>query len=44
VRFKLFTLDHRLVKGELGKLSPGDAEVVEAGLAALLGKPGETGW
>ena len=43
VRFKLFTLDHRLVKGELGKLSPGDAEVVEAGLAALLGRPGETG-
>lgn len=37
VRFKLFTLDHRLVRGELGKLSPADAETVRAGLAKLLG-------
>lgn len=37
VRFKLFTLDHRLVRGELGKLASGDVEVVGAGLAALLG-------
>ena len=37
VRFKLFTLDHRLVRGQLGKLSPADAEVVRAGLASLLG-------
>jgi len=36
VRFKLFTLDHRLVRGELGKLSSADAEVVRAGLAKLL--------
>lgn len=38
VRFKLFTLDHRLVRGELGKLSSADAEVVRAGLARLLGE------
>jgi mRNA interferase MazF len=36
VRFKLFTLDHRLVRGEIGKLAPADAEVVRAGLARLL--------
>ena len=36
VRFKLFTLDHRLVRGQLGKLSTADAEVVRAGLASLL--------
>ncbi|EFK95602.1 transcriptional modulator of MazE/toxin, MazF [sediment metagenome] len=36
VRFKLFTLDHRLVRGELGRLSPADAEVVRVGLAKLL--------
>ena len=36
VRFKLFTLDHRLVRGELGKLSRGDAEVVGQRLAALF--------
>lgn len=36
VRFKLFTLDHRLVRGQIGKLSPGDSEVVRAGLTALL--------
>ncbi len=37
VRFKLFTLDHRLVRGEIGKLSPADVAVVRAGLASLLG-------
>ena len=37
VRFKLFTLDHRLVRGEIGKLAPADVEVVRAGLARLLG-------
>lgn len=37
VRFKLFTLDHRLVRGEIGKLSLADAEVVRAGLVSLLG-------
>ena len=26
VRFKLFTFDHRLVRGELGKLAPADSE------------------
>jgi mRNA interferase MazF len=37
VRFKLFTLDHRLVRGEIGRLSTVDAERVSAGLAQLLG-------
>lgn len=37
VRFKLFTLDHRLVRGEIGRLGEADAAVVRAGLAALLG-------
>ncbi len=36
VRFKLFTLDHRLVRGTLGKLSAGDSARVRAGLAQLL--------
>ncbi len=36
VRFKLFTLDHRLVRGQLGKLSPADSEVVRAGLVGLF--------
>ncbi|MDZ4814629.1 MAG: type II toxin-antitoxin system PemK/MazF family toxin [Pseudomonadota bacterium] len=36
VRFKLFTLDHRLVRGTLGKLSPADSAVVRAGLAKLF--------
>ncbi len=38
VRFKLFTLDHRLVLGVLGKLSAGDARHVGAALVRLLGK------
>lgn len=37
VRFKLFTLDHRLVRGQIGKLVPADADLVRAGLTALLG-------
>ncbi len=37
VRFKLFTLDHRLVRGELGKLASDDVAAVRAGLASLLG-------
>lgn len=37
VRFKLFTLDNRLVRGRLGKLSAADVAVVRAGLASLLG-------
>lgn len=36
VRFKLFTLDHRLVRGELGKLSLADVASVRGGLAHLL--------
>lgn len=38
VRFKLFTLDHRLVRGELGRLSDADQARVTAGLAQLLGR------
>lgn len=41
VRFKLFTLDHRLVRGQIGTLAPDDGERVRAALACLLG---ETGW
>jgi mRNA interferase MazF len=37
VRFKLFTLDHRLVRGEIGKLAPVDIATVRAGLVSLLG-------
>ncbi len=36
VRFKLFTLDHRLVRGQLGKLSAADERIVREGLATLL--------
>lgn len=36
VRFKLFTLDHRLVRGKLGALSAADAAGVGSGLARLL--------
>ena len=35
--FKLFTLDHRLVRGEIGKLAPEDIAQVRAGLTELLG-------
>ena len=37
VRFKLFTLDHRLVRGEIGKLSAADGDLVSATLTELLG-------
>ena len=37
VRFKLFTLDHRLVRGEIGKLASVDADRVTAALSQLLG-------
>ncbi len=37
VRFKLFTLDHRLVRGELGKLAHSDVAAVRTALASLLG-------
>jgi mRNA interferase MazF len=37
VRFKLFTLDHRLVRGIVGQLSPADIAQVRAGLTRLLG-------
>ena len=37
VRFKLFTLDHRLVRGQLGKLSAADEKTVSKGLARLFG-------
>ena len=43
VRFKLFTLDHRLVRGELGRLGAADAEDVSAGLDRLLGRQGGEG-
>ena len=38
VRFKLFTLDHRLVRGELGRLSGADRRRVDDALARLLGQ------
>ena len=38
VRFKLFTLDDRLVRGELGRLSVADAASVGSGLTHLLGR------
>ncbi len=37
VRFKLFTLDHRLVRGVVGRLSAADVARVRAGLTRLLG-------
>jgi mRNA interferase MazF len=43
VRFKLFTLDHRLVRGEIGRLSPADADLVSARLTELLGGHGDIG-
>ena len=36
VRFKLFTLDHRLVRGELGTLSENDIARVRKALTLLL--------
>lgn len=37
VRFKLFTLDNRLVRGIVGHLSPADIAQVRASLTRLLG-------
>lgn len=37
VRFKLFTLDHRLVRGQLGTLAPDDCGRVQLALKRLLG-------
>ena len=41
VRFKLFTLDHRVVRGEIGKLAAADADRVSEALTQLLGSPGQ---
>jgi mRNA interferase MazF len=38
VRFKLFTLDHRLVRGTLGRLASDDEARVRQALAQLLGE------
>lgn len=38
IRFKLFTLDHRLVRGPLGTLAPADRERVRLALKTLLGE------
>ncbi|MGI9077078.1 MAG: type II toxin-antitoxin system PemK/MazF family toxin [Gemmatimonadaceae bacterium] len=40
VRFKLFTLDHRLVRGALGRLSQRDATAVREHICALFGLSG----
>jgi mRNA interferase MazF len=37
VRFKLFTLDHRLVRGVVGRLSAADVTQVRSSLTRLLG-------
>ena len=37
VRFKLFTLDQRLIRGQLGTLAAGDRITVETALKRLLG-------
>ena len=37
VRFKLFTLDHRLIRGQLGSLGSADSARIRLALAALLG-------
>ncbi len=37
VRFKLFTLDHRLIRGQLGYLGDNDRLRLVEALAALLG-------
>ena len=37
IRWKLFTLDHHLVRGVLGRLGEADAAVVMAALVRLLG-------
>jgi mRNA interferase MazF len=37
IRWKLFTLDHRLVRGALGRLGEADATAAMAALVRLLG-------
>lgn len=37
VRFKLFTLDHRLIRSVLGRLGLADVRSVQAAIARLLG-------
>ena len=37
VRFKLFTIDHRLVRGELGRLAVSDMASVQSALDQLFG-------
>ena len=37
IRWKVFTLDHHLIRGVLGRLSETDAAVVMAALTRLLG-------
>jgi mRNA interferase MazF len=37
VRFKLFTLDHRLVRGKLGRLSAKDQSTTQKAMRHLLG-------
>ena len=39
VRFKLFTLDHRLIRGTLGQLGDNDATAVIGALQSLVGAP-----
>jgi mRNA interferase MazF len=38
IRLKLFTLDHRLIRGTLGSLSIVDKDSFEMNLATLLGR------
>ena len=38
IRFKLFTLDHRLVRGQLGSLALADQEQLRRNLAMLWGE------
>ena len=40
VRFKLFTLDHRLVNGVLGQLGPSDEAAFRSALRLLLSSEG----
>ena len=40
VLFKLFTLDHRLLRGQLGRLAPADGESVQRKLQLQLGEAG----
>ncbi len=43
VGFQVFTLDHRLIRGDLGRLGDADAAVVTAALARLLGRQRASG-